>query len=104
MLPHQFFYRQRHRRREAERLPVERGDPQDALDLRREAHVEHAVGLVEHDDPQRAEPPRAALDWIEETPGRRDDHGGTLAKAGELRPHRLAADEDDGPDAVPVTE
>ena len=86
----------RHRRREAECLPVERGHAQDALDLRREAHVEHAVGLVEDDDADRAEGCRAALEVIEEAPRRRDDHVGTPLQPRELGPHGLTADEDDG--------
>ena len=42
--------RRRHRRREEERLALRGQVLQDAADVREEAHVEHAVRLVEHED------------------------------------------------------
>ncbi len=39
----------RHRRAEEERLPPRRDVAQHAADVGQEAHVEHAVGLVEHE-------------------------------------------------------
>src|SRR3989441_966081 len=90
----------RHRRRKAEGLPVERRYAEDALDLGCEAHVEHAVGLVEDDDAERAEAKRPALEVIEEPAGGRYDDVGSPLEPGELRPHRFAPDEDDRLDAL----
>ena len=42
--------RRRHRRREEERLPPRREVLEHPADVRQEAHVEHAVGLVEDQD------------------------------------------------------
>jgi hypothetical protein len=44
----------RHDRREHERLAIDRQRPQDAADVEEKPHVEHAVGLVEHEDLERA--------------------------------------------------
>ena len=96
--------RGRHRRGEAERLPVERSDAQDPLDLRREAHVEHAVGLVENDDADGPEAERPALEMIGEPAGSRHDDVRPLLEPGELRAHRLAADENEGTDALGAAE
>ena len=46
---------------------------EDRLEVLGEAHVEHLVGLVEHDGAHRAEIERAALDVVERAAGRRDD-------------------------------
>ena len=61
------------RRGEEERLAVQRGLLDDAVDRGLEAHVEHAVGLVEdqHLDVAQADVP--ALDEVLEAAGRRDD-------------------------------
>src|SRR4029453_13009844 len=92
------------RRREAERLAVERGHAQDALDLGCEAHVEHAIGLGEDDDAQRAEGEGAPLEMIEEPArGRHDDLGSPL-EGGGLRAHRLAADEHGDADTLDAAE
>ena len=48
-----------------------RDDPADVVD---EAHVEHAVGLVEHENFDPVEPQRVALDEVEQAAGRRDQH------------------------------
>src|SRR5881296_178130 len=94
----------RHRRRKAEGLPVERRYAEDALDLGCEAHVEHAVGLVEDDDAERAEAKRPALEVIEEPAGGRNNDVGSPLEPGELRPHRFAPDEDDRLDALGAAE
>ena len=44
----------------------------DLADVVDEAHVEHAVGFVEHEEFDLAEPQRVAADEIEQAPGRRD--------------------------------
>ena len=46
----------------------------DAVDGRAEAHVEHAVGLVEDEDLDVGERQRAAREQVLEAAGRRDEH------------------------------
>ena len=55
---------------------------QDAVDLRLEAHVEHPVGLVEHERPHAVELDQALLEQVVEAAGRRDEH---VRAAGLLR-------------------
>src|SRR5207245_10150523 len=89
-----------HSLREAESLAIEVGDAEDALDLGREPHIEHAVGLVEHDDADRAQARRAALEVVGQPARGGDDDIGPVAKGGELRSHGLTTDQDDRPDAA----
>ena len=63
----------RHRRAEEQRLPVLRNLGDDAIDLRREAHVEHAVGLVEHEHLEIVEDDVLALEVVDQPARRRDD-------------------------------
>ncbi len=51
----------RHRGREEQRLPRPRRGGDDAADRREKAHVEHAVGFVEHEHLQRRRSRRAAV-------------------------------------------
>src|SRR5665809_95624 len=48
-------------RREEHGLSLLRNPADDAVDLRLETHVEHAVGLVEHEDLDRVEPDQLSL-------------------------------------------
>ncbi len=76
-----------------------RGSPDDPLDLRQEAHVEHPVGLVEDEDPDAVERDQAALDEIVQPARRRDDD------LGAAQPLRLRGDgcaAVDGRDAEPA--
>ena len=50
------------------------GKPADPLDLGDEAHVEHAVGLVDDEDFDAGEQDPAALELVEQTAGRGDQH------------------------------
>ena len=61
------------RRGEEHRLALRRQHPDDLLDLRLEAHVEHPVGLVEDEDPDRAERNEPAVREVGEPARRRDD-------------------------------
>ena len=58
---------------EEHRLPLLRNRAKELLDLRAEAHVEHPVGLVEHERPDCLQRDQAALDEVLETAGGRDD-------------------------------
>ena len=64
----------RHRRREEQRLPGEGHQLEDALDVGDEAHVEHAVGLVDHHDLHAGQHQLAALEVVEQAAGRGDQH------------------------------
>ena len=61
------------RGREEQRLAVARRGGHDAVDDRAEAHVEHAVGLVEDEDPDAREGHVAAADEVLEAAGRGDE-------------------------------
>jgi hypothetical protein len=69
----QLLDRAGHRRREEEELPPVRGGLQDVLDVVAESHVEHPVGLVQDDQPERVQLEGAALHVVHHPPGRADD-------------------------------
>ena len=69
-------------RREEQRLVGPVGDaPQHPLDLGHEAHVGHAVGLVEHQDVEARHVDLAAVAEVDEPAGRRDHQVAALAAA-----------------------
>ncbi len=73
------------RRREHEVLAPGRQQGEDAPDVADEAHVEHAIRLVEDQDLDRVEPDRAPHGVIEQPAGRRDDDLGAGPKGSHLR-------------------
>ena len=75
----------RPRRREEQRLPLRRDRPHDPLDLRLEAHVEHAVRLVQDEVRDLVQPDHAALEEVVEAPRGRDDELDAEAEVAELR-------------------
>src|SRR5579864_5996952 len=91
------------RRGEEHRLPVLRDSADDALDLRAEAHVEHAVGLVEDEDLDAVERDQAPLDEVVKPTRCRDDDVRAL-EALRLRADRRAAVGDADADAVGTCE
>ena len=73
-LPGQFHNRRRHGRREHHGLALGRHRRHDAPDVLDEPHVEHPIGLVQHEDFQRVEAHRLSLEVIQQPPrGRHDD-------------------------------
>ena len=64
----------RHGRGEEQRLAARRQQLADALDVGDEAHVEHAVGLVDDEDLDAGQQQLAALEMIEQPAGRGDQH------------------------------
>ena len=64
---------------------------EDRLDVLGEAHVEHLVGLVEHDHADAVELQRAAVDVVDRPAGRGDDDVHAVAQGAELAADRLAA-------------
>ena len=65
----------------------------DALDIRNESHVEHAIGFVDHQqlDPGEQEP--AASEMIEQSARRRDEHVDAAGELGILIVERHSADD-----------
>ena len=83
----------RHRRREEQRLPARRQQLADLLDVGNEAHVEHAVGLVDDEDLDAHQHDAAALEMIEQAAGRGDQHVDAAVELLDLIVHRHAADQ-----------
>ncbi len=82
----------RHRRREEQRLPLDRQLGDDLPDVVDEAHVEHAVGLVEDQELDLSEFQPVALHEIEQPAGRGDQHFDARHDRADLPSHRDAAD------------
>ena len=80
-----------HRRGEQRDVLVLRGVGEDRLDVLGEAHVEHLVGLVEHEEAQLGEVERALLEVVHDPAGRADDDVDAAAQRGELHAVPLAA-------------
>ena len=68
-----------------------RGLAQYRLDVLGEAHVEHLVGLVEHDDLKAAQVQRSPGDVVERAPGRRHHDVDATVKRTQLPADRLPA-------------
>ena len=83
----------RHGGREEQRLPAWRQQLADLLDVGDEAHVEHAVGLVDHQDLDAAQQDLAALELVEQASGRGDQHVDAAVELPELVVERHAADQ-----------
>jgi hypothetical protein len=84
--------RRRHRRAEEQRLPLARQARHHAADVGEEAHVEHAVGLVEHERLEPAQPGVRLLEVVEQAAGRGDEQVDAAAERLLLRPHADAAE------------
>ena len=70
-----------------------------AADVGEEAHVEHAVGLVEHEDLEAGEPGVGVLEVIEQAARAGDDDVDAAAEGALLRLHRDAAVDRGGAEA-----
>src|SRR5712691_1009620 len=87
----------RDRGREQRRLAVARGAPQDALDVWLEAHIEHAIGLVQHHHTHLTEAQRAAPQVVDDAARSADDdliaaaHALDLALVPDATIHRQGA-------------
>ena len=66
-------------------LTLSREHRDDPLDIREEAHVQHLVGLVEHEDPHAAEVEVAPLRQVDQATGRTDDDVDTRLEGVDLR-------------------
>ncbi len=85
-----------HGGREEQRLVLAGDESHDALDIRDEPHVEHAVGLVDHQEPDVVHQHLAALEVVEQTAWRRDQHVDTAVQLLFLVGERDAADQQRG--------
>ena len=83
----------RHGGGEEQRLAGERHELADALDVGNEAHVEHAVGFVDHQQFDAGEQQPSALEMIEQAARRRDQHVDAARELGVLVVERHAADD-----------
>ncbi len=83
----------RHGGREEQRLADPRQEPDDALDIGDEAHVEHAVGFVDHQDLDVREQDLAALEQVDQPARRRDQHVDAAVELALLVGEAFAADE-----------
>ena len=81
----------RHRRREERRLSRGRRRRENRLEVLGEAHVEHLVGFVEHDDLNGVELERGAPQMVERAARRRDGDVTPRASARICWIHRRAA-------------
>ena len=70
---------------EQRRLALQREGAEDPLQVVGEAHVEHLVGLVEHDGRDLVEAERAAIQVIDRAAGRRDHDVHAAREPVELR-------------------
>ena len=77
---------------EHQRLADTRQGLDDALDIGDEAHVEHAVGLVDHQNLDAAQHDPSALEHVDQAAGSRDQNIRVLAERGLLKREALAAD------------
>ena len=84
----------RHGGREEHGLAREGQQLADALDVGDEAHVEHAVGLVDHQHVDAGEQQLAALEMVEQAARRGDDHIGAAVDLGGLSLEGHTADEE----------
>jgi hypothetical protein len=82
-----------HGRGEQEGLPPGRELLQDALDVRQEAHVQHAIGLVEHQHLEAVEPGVGHAHVVEQPAGRCDDDVHAAPEGRLLRAHAHAAED-----------
>ena len=84
----------RHGGGEEQRLARERHELADALDVRDEAHVEHAVGFVDHEQLDAGHQQPSALEMVEQAARRRDQHVDAAHQLGVLVVKRNAADDE----------
>ena len=84
-----------HGGRKHQGLALGRHHLNDAPQLRHEAHVEQAVGLVDDQHLDAVERSGATLDVIDHPAGTCDEHVSALAQVVDLTTHRFAADHQD---------
>ena len=86
----------RHRGGKQQRLPLRRKLRDDFANVVDEAHIEHPIGFIQHEDFYLAEPQRVARYEVEQAPGGGDEHVDSVLHGAHLRAHRDAADHERG--------
>ena len=89
----QLLDRRGHRRREQQRLALRGQLGADRLDIGNEPHVEHPVGLVDHQHVATAEHDLATLEQIHQATRRGDQHIDAILQRLDLIAHLHAADQ-----------
>jgi hypothetical protein len=90
----------RHGGREEQRLPGERDELDDPLDVGNEAHVEHPVGFVDDQKFDAGHQQLAAFRVVEQAAGRGDQHVGAALKLAILFVKGNAADQQNDVETV----
>jgi hypothetical protein len=94
----------RHRRAEELGLAILRHVAEDAADIGQKAHVEHAVGFVQHEVLDAVQTRRARAQMVEQAARSGDDEVDPRAQRLLLGPHSDAADDDRGAERRAVRE
>jgi hypothetical protein len=94
--------RGRHRRGEQRDLALGRGEREDLLDVLREPHAQHLVGLVEREEAHVVEAQGAPVEVVHDAAGRADDDLRAAGQRALLRQERGAAVDRDDLDAGQV--
>ena len=81
---HEMRYGSFHRRGETHRLPLFRQNRRDPANRRKESHVQHAIGFVEHQRLQCCELDEPPIEKILQSARSRDDDASSLANRREL--------------------
>jgi hypothetical protein len=89
----QLLDRRRHGRAEQQGLALRGQLGADFLDVGDEAHVQHAVGFIDHQHVAAVEHDLAALEQVHQPPGRRDQHINAALQRLHLIAHLHAADQ-----------
>ena len=92
-LVRQLLDRRGHRCREQQGLPLLGQLGADFLDIGDEPHVEHAIGLVDHQERTAGEQDVAAAEQVHQPAGCRNQHVDALFERLDLIAHRDAADQ-----------
>ena len=92
-LVRQLLDRRRHGRGKQQSLALCRQPGADRLDIGDESHVEHPVGLVDHQQVAAGEQDVTAIVQVHQAARRRDQHIDALFQRLDLIPHRHAADQ-----------
>ncbi len=92
----------RHRGREERSLELALGLAENPLDVLDEAHSQHLVGFVEHDELERVEAHRSAAQVVHHAAGRADDDLGARTEPLDLLRDRLATVDRQHPDGAEV--
>jgi hypothetical protein len=85
-------------------LPVCGQSLENGFDIGKEAHVQHAIGLVENDGVDMGEGDRAPLHMVDQTSGGSDGQIPGASQVVDLAAHVHSADEKNGPapEVLPV--